>query len=259
MILHDVPNAQSRHLALEGAENLRDLGGLPTGDGGLTRSGTVLRSAGLHTLGASAQAQLIEYGLSTVIDLRNADEIEREPNPFAHQEAVRYVHVPLFAGLASGEARRADAPMPSLEGLYVGALERCQDGFRAVLEAVAANTTGTTLFHCTAGKDRTGLVAALLLGAAGATEAAIVEDYALTERQAGPLLERLLEEAVRNGVDREGFAKLLTAQPATMEATLAYLAGRYGGVPAYLSDGLGLEPGLIAALRSRLREPGVLG
>lgn len=259
MILHDEPSTQPRHLALEGAENLRDLGGLPTHDGGMTRSGTVLRSAGLHALGATAQAQLLEYGLTTVIDLRNADEIEREPNPFVHQDAVRYVHVPLFAGLANGETRSANAPLPSLEGLYVGALERCQDEFRAVLEQVAVNTTGVTLFHCTAGKDRTGLIAALLLGAADVTEAAIIEDYALTERQAGALLERLLEEAVRNGMDREGFARLLTARPATMEATLAYLTGRYGGVQGYLSEGLDLEPGLIAALRSRLREPEALG
>ena len=143
--------------------------------------------------------------------------------------------------------------MPSLEGIYVSALELCRPAIRTVLETMA-NSESVTLFHCTVGKDRTGIIAALLLANVGVPDEAIAEDYALTEKLAKPMLERLLEERIKDGMERESYSKLLTAQVSTMHATLGYLEGRFGGVQNHLKTALKLAPRTIEVLRHKLLE-----
>jgi protein-tyrosine phosphatase len=241
----------ARVLALEGAHNIRDLGGLETRQNSRTVSGRILRADSLHNLSVGAQMMLLESGLKTVIDLRSPKELERQPNPFANHDEVQYLNVSLFGSLF--ESKDANAMMPSLEGIYVSALEMCQPAIRMVLETVASSDS-VVLFHCTAGKDRTGIIAALLLANAKVSDETIAEDFALTEKLAKPMLEHLLEEGVNDGMDRESFATLLTAQASTMHATLGYLEGRFGGVQNYLKTGLGLETQTVELLRSKLLE-----
>jgi protein-tyrosine phosphatase len=241
----------ARVLSLEGAHNIRDLGGLETRQNSRTVSGRFLRADSLHDLSVGAQMMLLESGLRTVIDLRSPKEFERQPNPFANHEEIKYVNVSLFGSLF--ETKDANAMMPSLEGIYVSALEMCQPAIRTVLETMAGSES-LTLFHCTAGKDRTGIIAALLLANAEVPDETIADDYALTEQLARQMLERLLDEGVEDGMERESFAKLLTAQASTMHATLGYLEGRFGGVNNYLKTGLGLEEKTVEELRSKLLE-----
>jgi protein-tyrosine phosphatase len=241
----------SRILHLEGTHNVRDLGGLETGPNTRTVSGRFLRADSLHALSVGAQMMLLESGLKTVIDLRSPKELERFPNPFADHDEVRYLNVSLFGSLF--EPEDANAIMPSLEGIYVSALEMCRPAIRTVLETMA-HSESLTLFHCAAGKDRTGIIAALLLGNAGVPDETIAEDYALTEELAKPMLERLLEEGVNDGMERESYSKLLTAQASTMHATLGYLEGRFGGIESYLKTGLELGPETIEILRSKILE-----
>jgi protein-tyrosine phosphatase len=241
----------SRILNLEGTHNVRDLGGLETGPNTRTVSGRFLRADSLHALGVGAQMMLLESGLKTVIDLRSPKELERFPNPFANHEDVHYLNVSLFGSLF--EPEDANAIMPSLEGIYVSALEMCRPAIRTVFETMA-HSESLTLFHCAAGKDRTGIIAALLLGNAGVPDETIAEDYALTEELAKPMLERLLEEGVNDGMERESYSKLLTAQASTMHATLGYLEGRFGGIENYLKTGLELAPETIEILRSKMLE-----
>ena len=249
-LIKDNPHA-CRILNLEGTHNVRDLGGLETGPNTRTVSGRFLRADSLHNLSVGAQMVLLEFGLKTVIDLRSPKELERSPNPFADHDEVDYLNVSLFGSLF--ETEDANAIMPSLEGIYVSALELCRPAIRTVLEAMA-NSESVTLFHCTAGKDRTGIIAALLLANAGVPDGAIAEDYALTEELAKPMLERLLEEGIKDGMERESYSKLLTAQGSTMHATLGYLEGRFGGVQNYLKTGLELAPKTIEVLRQKLLE-----
>jgi protein-tyrosine phosphatase len=241
----------NRILKLEGAHNVRDLGGLETGPNTRTVLDRFLRADSLHDLSVGSQVMLLESGLKTVIDLRNPKELQRYPNPFADYDEVKYLNVSLFGSLFDG--KDANAIMPSLEGIYVSALEMCRSAIRTVLETMAQSES-LTLFHCTAGKDRTGIIAALLLGNAGVPDETIAEDYALTEKLAQPMLERLLEEGVNDGMERESYSKLLTAQASTMHATLGYLEGRFGGVESYLRTGLELVPETIEALRSKMLE-----
>jgi protein-tyrosine phosphatase len=242
----------NRIRALEGAHNIRDLGGLETRHKSRTISGRFLRADSLHDLSVGAQMMLLESGLKTVIDLRSPKELERQPNPFADHEEIKYVNVSLFGSLF--ESKDANAMMPSLEGIYVSALEMCQPAIRTVLETMAESES-VLLFHCTAGKDRTGIIAALLLANAEVPDETIAEDYALTEQLARQMLERLLDEGVEDGMERESFAKLLTAQVSTMHATLGYLEGRFGGVQNYLKTGLGLDSKTVETLRTKLLEP----
>jgi protein-tyrosine phosphatase len=107
------------------------------------------------------------------------------------------------------------------------------------------------LFHCTAGKDRTGLIAALMLALAGVETAVIAEDYALTGPMIAPLLESFIADAAARGTDIEAFRPLLSCDPQTMAATLAFLIDNHGSVKAYLAS-IGLSDDTIDRLQARL-------
>jgi protein-tyrosine phosphatase len=240
----------TRQLILEGAFNIRELGGLVIHAGQHTTTGQFLRADSLHALSPASQAKLLEYGLKTVIDLRTSQEILQEPNPFANHEGVRYVHISLFEEIMKNQNT---STMLSLESIYIAALDHCQAAIREVLE-ILATSQSVTLFHCTAGKDRTGIISALLLANAGVRNETITQDYSLTEEYAKPLLERLLNEAVKAGTDKDFYSRLLTSKASTMQATLWYLEARFGSVEGYLKDGLGLEQHTLDALRLKMLE-----
>jgi protein-tyrosine phosphatase len=256
----------ARDIRLVGLHNLRDLGGYETRSGQVTRWRRVLRADSLHKLTPEARDELIALGVKTVIDLRHADELEGGPNVLADHADVRYINVPLFAGLSrsaadlahsSGDTRNdagsSQAAPPDLEMLYKGALERCRDAFREVITALSEPGDGVVLFHCTAGKDRTGLIAALVLGVLGVPDETIIADYALTAERIEPLLIELRADALAKGHDLGWYNRLLSAEPATMQATLEYLRAQYGGIGGYLET-LGLDPSWREGLRARLLE-----
>ena len=235
----------TRHLPLAGTHNVRDLGGYPAA-GGTTRWRRVLRADSLHKLDADGVAALVGEGLVAVIDLRQPQELDSHPNPFASHDGVRYRNVSLFD--------RVIPPMDAddvLLEMYKLALSERGDALRAILTAVAEPDEGVVLFHCTAGKDRTGIVAALLLSLAGVDADTIKTDYALTAEMIAPLNDELTAGAVARGADPAAFQKLLAAEPATMAAFLAHIADAHGGVEAYLTSiGIGAE--LQARLKTRL-------
>jgi protein-tyrosine phosphatase len=224
----------TRHIPLTGTYNIRDLGGYKTRVGTQTHWRKLLRADSLHNLSPEARDELLKLGVKTVIDLRNADELEQSPNPFANHDGVKYLNVPLFAGLA-----RAGTQPSNLIQIYQTALEHSQDEFRTVLRQIA-ESDGVTLFHCTAGKDRTGLIAALILGTLEVSDQQIIEDYALTSTYIQPLLETLREDAIAKGYNLDWYNQLLTSEPNTMQVTLEHLQTKYGGARDYL-EMLGLE------------------
>lgn len=240
-----------RHLRLSGALNVRDLGGYATADGGTTQWGRVLRAASLHRLGAAEMALLAERGLATVIDLRRAGELQEAPNPFSRGEGVAYHHVSLFDRLAPLEM--VGSPNLLLD-LYKVALGERGAEFASVLNLIAEAPEGAVLFHCTAGKDRTGLIAAILLLVAGVDRDVILEDYAMTGPLIAPMLDELVEHARARGLDVDGFRQLLTCEPATMAGALDELDAVHGGVEAYLAS-IGVGDETVAKLRARLTAP----
>ncbi|RYG94163.1 MAG: tyrosine-protein phosphatase, partial [Alphaproteobacteria bacterium] len=200
-VLHEIGNSlmqppYTRHLPVVGTYNVRDLGGYRAAMGE-TRWRRVLRADGLHRLDDAGMAVLVGEGVTTVIDLRHADELAHQPNPFEGNPAVRYHNVSLFDQLSPTPKPGGDL----LLDLYKLALAERQDAIAAVLTTIAEAPEGVVLFHCTAGKDRTGIVAALLLGLVGVDADMIVEDYALTAGYLAPIMAEITAGAVARGAD----------------------------------------------------------
>lgn len=240
-----------RHLRLSGAYNVRDLGGYRIAGGGQTQWGRVFRADGLHRLDETDMDQLVSRGLAAVIDLRRPSELEEAPNPFARHDRVAYHHVSLFDRLAPLEMVGSDN---LLLDLYKLALRERRREFATVMGVIADAPDGAVLFHCAAGKDRTGLVAAVLLALAGVSHDDIVADYALTGPLIEPLLEGFVDHARARGLDVEGFRRLLACEPETMAATLAELDDMHGGIATYLAS-IGLAEETVTRLRNRLTAP----
>jgi protein tyrosine/serine phosphatase len=257
---------------LEGAVNVRDLGGLAA-DGGTIRPGRLIRSDNLQGLTAADLRTLVdEHGVRAVADLRTAVEVTSEgPGPMTTESSVRIVHLSLLpeAGentdvvaaeqIAQVVASTTDdeVPAPRTESdaapgrplLPWEQRERTHgkmtvpqtyrryliDRPDSVIEALRliANTDGATIVHCAAGKDRTGVVVALALRAVGVEPEAVVADYALTAERIHLILARLGMSETYAG-DLEGRAQRLGPRAQNMEAFLVALDDDFGGVPGWL-------------------------
>ncbi|MCQ1571844.1 tyrosine-protein phosphatase [Neorhizobium galegae] len=240
-----------RLIALEGAHNVRDLGGYQTSNGGLTRWRSILRGDALHALSEADIDTLLDNGLTTVIDLRNAHEIAAEANPFTGHAKVRYHNTPLFSALAPVEMMANAVLSFNMGDRYCQAIDDCQPAIAEVLKTIADAPEGAVLFHCSAGKDRTGVISALLLANAGVDETTIVEDYALTATISGPLIARLRDRALGRGTPAALVDIVLASEPRSMRQALDHIRYRHGGVEAYLSS-LGLDETARERLRNRL-------
>ena len=157
-----IAGGRQRRLVLEGAYNVRDIGGYVTVDDRRTRWHTLLRGDSLHRISAADQAALLAYGVCTSIDLRAPSETCVEPSVFCMSQAVAYHHMLLISDVARG----ANDPPPSLAAIYRHILDTGQERLGLVLRTLAQPGAVPALVHCTAGKDRTGLVVALLLAIA---------------------------------------------------------------------------------------------
>lgn len=236
-------------LELPGTYNLRHVGGYTTADGYQTRSFALFRSDSLHLLTAEGQAALLDYGLCTIIDLRREAELEIEPNVLAAHSGIRYLHLPLYNSWR--DIMPEGGPPRSLLHLYQLIVDGCHETMGRVLCAAASPHSLPLLVHCKVGKDRTGLVIALLLAAAGVPREIIAEDYAHSGHNLQPLMPELMAAAQRDGLNLERYALLLQSPAQTMLDLLAYLDETYGSVETYL-DTIGFEADCRATLREQL-------
>lgn len=228
----------SHKLPLEGAYNVRDVGGYETKDGRFLKPHTLIRADSLHRLTPADQQYLLDYGIHTIIDLRRSGEIEHDPNVFAHAAAVSYKNLPLHNGWQYIlENHRPD----SLAHLYCSILDNAQETVREVITAVSFADAYPVLIHCQVGKDRTGVVVALLLGLAGVPDETIIADYALSYDYLLPIVDGYREKIRSQGGDISLFDMLIQSPPETMAEMLAHLQNKYGGIRPYLQQ-IGLSP-----------------
>ncbi|HXZ60892.1 MAG TPA: tyrosine-protein phosphatase [Steroidobacteraceae bacterium] len=226
--------------------NARDLGGCPTLDGGRTRWRSLLRGDDLAQLNTAGLRALADYGIETVIDLRWRAEVERHPSPIP--AALPQVHYRQVSLLTPSEDEWRERSVDATKELWnCVVLEQVRLELREVLRAIAAAAPGPLLFHCIAGKDRTGLVAALLLALAEVLPEAIAHDYALSSAN---LRDGYLERYAH--LEPEQILAALHCPEEGAYNMLKFLA-HAGGVRAYLRE-IGLAGDEIAALRARLRE-----
>jgi len=245
MFIHD------RLIALKGAHNVRDLGGYKTADGGSTRWRSILRGDALHDLSVADIEILLGHDLVTVIDLRNAHEIALQANPFVGHERVHYHNTPVFSALAPVEMMAEASLSFDMGDRYCQAIDNCQPAIAEVLNIIADAPEGAVLFHCSAGKDRTGVIAALLLANAGVDEATIIEDYSLTATISGPLIGKLRERALGRGTPAALVDIVLASEPRSMRQALDHIRLHYGTVRDYLAT-LGFDDAGMARLKARL-------
>ncbi|HVE24740.1 MAG TPA: tyrosine-protein phosphatase [Sporichthya sp.] len=237
-----------RFLDMAGLHNFRDIGGYPTADGATTRWGRVLRAGQLNEIGEAAHPQIDELGLRTIIDLR--EDVERAKSPASvYPAGLTVLRHPLY------HDRIVLGDIDDLGVLYTQILDRCADTVTAALEHLAAPGALPALVHCSAGKDRTGLIIGLLLSALGVPDEIVAEDYAVTERAyTGEDRERMIRKGLALGAKATRIEHLIGSPPETMRAALAGLRARHGSVETYLLEG-GLRPDSLAALRTALVEP----
>jgi protein-tyrosine phosphatase len=270
-----------RWIRLEGTSNTRDLGGLPTRDGGRTKFGRVLRSDNLQTLTPDDVHRLVdELGLTDVIDLRTTAEVLLEGRgPLRQVPTVTHRHFTLlpergqrtdvFAVEEDGEPVRASLPGDWAESVlpraqapgaageppavqsYLGYLIDGEQNMLAALRTLATGGPGAAVVHCAAGKDRTGVVCALALAVADVEPQAIIADYAQTAEVIDALVARLAARPTY----AEDMARRDTAshtpRAESMRRLLELLDERYGGPVGWLTA-RGFGPEEQAALRGRL-------
>ena len=239
---------------LDGLANLRDVGGIPTTDGGKIIPGRLLRSDNLQTLTTSDVGQLLGMGLSDVIDLRSDYEAEREgPGPLTRSD-VRIHQFSLFREweIGVGEAKPDVRPEvlpeealpwidlePSVEledevaSVYFSYVVDRPDSVLAALRTIA-RAPGAALVHCAAGKDRTGTLVALALSVADAERQAIIDDYAASSERVEAILNRLLASPTYADNLRGRPISSHLSHPETMISFLRYIDDTFGSVPQML-------------------------
>jgi protein-tyrosine phosphatase len=244
----------SRLLPLSGAYNFRDLGGYPTADGRITRWRRLFRSDTLHELTEADVEFLRDVGLATVVDLRTLTEVERTGLGLLQTEPIGYLHLSVMQeGIAPDVAAPLSLADLDLASLYLRWLDTSPD---ALVEAI--NTFGVPerfplVFHCAAGKDRTGVLAALVLDILGVRRDVIVEDYLITATRLDLIRARQRtdpETAQRMDVAPQLFA----VEAVTMEKFLDGLYERHGGGRKW-AIAAGVSPATFDRMAAVLLEP----
>ncbi len=236
-------------VALEGCLNFRDLGGYPSRTGGTVRRSQLFRSDALHHLRAADVACLRdELRIGTVIDLRSTGELRSAGRGRLAHEPIRFHHVPLFDGEAPD--RDAEPPPLDLADRYFLLAEFARRQIARVITTLA-DTTTPAVYHCAAGKDRTGVVSAVILGILDVDDQMIVADYALTQENLDRIIERLAASPGYRSMLAELPPDTLHAQPQTMSSLLERLRGTYGSMRGY-ARAAGVEDATIERLRERL-------
>ncbi|OBZ70102.1 Tyrosine-protein phosphatase, partial [Grifola frondosa] len=270
---------------ISGVVNVRDLGSYPTThDGFMTRPGLLFRSGEISHITPEGIAQLKDLGITTVYDLRSDIEMQRYETPCPDIEGVEIVQAPVFKtedyspeAMAKRFELYASGKTEAFMELYSQILDNGGPAFGAILRHVRDRPQEGCIFHCTAGKDRTGIIAAILLKVgwtcqitpiicllnhgmqlAGVDDQTIAEDYALTRVGREPARQMVMARLAKVpyfATNTEAARNMFTSRAETMLAFLHLLEQQYGGVEGYLKRHVGLTDEDIAAIQRNLLVP----
>lgn len=259
-----------RRLLLQGLHNARDLGGYAVEGGGVTRYGVFIRSEAPCSLEKTDIEALLAYGLGASLDLRSSGEVRSRPSSL--QNIVPYYHRSLFNEAVAfapedGEDDRKPSAAPGGPGgppggpdgpehdwgkMYVSMAEEARGWAIDVLD-IAAKADGALLYHCTTGKDRTGLLSCYLLSIAGAAAPDIVTNYSVSQVYLQPVYQTLFTGGMLQFGNNPD-APFFQTPPAAMQSLLDYLNRQYGGVVPFLQE-IGVPKETMQRIREKFVEP----
>lgn len=254
-----------QELPLEGVLNVRELGGLPLRDGRMVSYGKLIRTGRLSEMTQEDKEKLSkQWNITTIVDLRNDQEVAEHPDP--QWEGASYYQVPIFPGIASGISKEDGGAMTMeqkllflasrysngrasklLNEMYPKMVREdfCVQGIRRFFELLLEHEDGALIWHCTSGKDRTGLTGALLLYVLGADMDTIAKEYLHTNQQIREYRENILEVLRRNQVEEETIQQVTILESvdlAYLENCWRAMTEEWGSVDAFLEKRLGLTP-----------------
>ncbi|KAI0057609.1 hypothetical protein BV25DRAFT_1831060 [Artomyces pyxidatus] len=248
-------------VTISGASNVRDLG-LHPGTRSHVRPGYIYRSGELSGVTPQGQKDIRELGITTIFDLRSDTEILKYNTPTPVIPTTQIHHIPVFKTQDYSPERMAQRFQLYASGdveafiqLYSEILDAGGPAFGAILRHVRDKPRDSLLFHCTAGKDRTGIAAALLLLLAGADHAAIADDYALTRVGREPIRDVIMQRLDKEPIfasNKEAALNMLSSRPETMLAFLKLVDEKYGGAEGYAKRYCGLDDDDIVTIRRNL-------
>lgn len=271
---------RTRWIEIDGVVNMRDLGGLPTSDGRTIAHRRLIRSDNLQDLSPDAVDHLVEIGVRDIVDLRSETELHvLGDGPLRRVESLTHHHHSLLPKRTVKD--RAPSSLPAPEdadspdeipdsGLgspwkkydgrrdaafwadhYLGYLSDRPDSVSAALDVIS-RSTGATIVHCAAGKDRTGTVVAMALSVAGVPDEVIIEDYVLTDERITRILDRLANHPVYGEALKSQPVEDQRPKPESMVSILAALQDGFGGAPGWLRE-QGWSDDDVDRLRAHLR------
>ncbi|GJE84293.1 tyrosine-protein phosphatase [Phanerochaete sordida] len=253
-------------ISVPGVVNMRDLGSYTTCyPGMITKPLFLFRSGEVSAITEEGKAKLRELGVTTIFDLRSDTEIAKYETPCPTIEGVDVVRVPVFKledyspeMMAKRFELYASGKTEAFMELYSQILDHGGPAFGTVLRHIRSHPGSGFIFHCTAGKDRTGVLAALLLKLAGVDDDTIAEDYALTRVGREPARETVMARLAKMPLfasDSEAALNMLSSRKEVMLSFLEVLQDKYGGAEEYLRKFVGLTDEEIATIRQCLLTP----
>ena len=258
----------TRRLMTKELYNARDLGGFPTMDGRTTRFGVFVRSEAPCDLPEEDIAYLRDYGVTASMDFRGTGEIQARPSDLSG--IMPYYHRPLFNEAAMGKGpggppgggHGGPGKMPGWGETYKQMAEEARDWAIDVL-TIAAENEGAVLYHCTTGKDRTGVMTCYLLSIAGVSREDIAADYCVSQVFLEPVFHKMRSGQMRMGPPPGGEGGEASMPPmgddffqtpaSAMLTLIDYLTERYGGVVEYLRF-IGVPESVMDRIREKLVE-----
>lgn len=255
----DAHDGGERFLNIDDVVNFRELGGYHTRDGKTVQRGRLYRSSKLDRLTEQGKAQIQALGIKSVIDVRGMAEVEQHPDNLP--EDVDYHHLPIependtvgsLRDYFFNKSRLREGMFRMYHDTFI---ETCPEMFGQAIQLIADANQTPVIFHCTAGKDRTGLISAMVLSLLGVPDETIIADYTLSNHSYQHLrdyTEERLGQLSKLGIKADDLWPLLVCDPEFITSSLVHIRGHYGSIENYLIKKGGISPETIALLRENL-------
>ncbi len=250
-----------RYIEFQKVLNFRDLGGIRTQDGKQIKWGKIYRSGKLHKLRPEEFESLKDMDIATVIDLRTDGEVEEDPDRIPPNEGIQWVHVPI-SGVTDEDLHKTKKDIKKqtpevfdgegkMQTVMTRFVEQGTPDFARIFDLLLERGENGVVYHCTAGKDRTGLLTALILAALGVDDETIRQDYLLSNYYRYDRIERNARLGAHIlGIDGAASRAVMDVRLSYLQASFDAIIAEYGSIESYLKDGLGLDD----QKRARLRE-----